>query len=169
VSDAKPYTADELAYWESMSEALPAWNHRAKLRATVEALERVTKERDEAMKALAHADTGHMRRVCERDEARAALRSLKEEYEIMRVDGIQIRAAHDLMASEKERAEHAHNELVLSLPAMRRDVAAKQRALCAQEVWAKSQCGTASELGEIASHVRATPLVTDSTEREVES
>ena len=34
----------------------------------------------------------------------------------------------------------------------------EQRETCAAVIWAKSQCATASELGEISSHVRAAPL-----------
>jgi hypothetical protein len=139
------------------------------LRALLSAqLECVTTERDEALKALAHADMGHMRRVCERDEARAerdeAVRlrdqlldrekdylydiekaekerdeardalnrkgkSCAPDLDMMRLlaRAERAKAAHDLMAAEKERAEHAHNELVLSLPTMLRDMAERQR------------------------------------------
>jgi hypothetical protein len=48
---------------------------------------------------------------------------------------------------------------IAELEAQLRTVSERQREACAREVWVKSQCATASELGEISSHVRATPLV----------
>jgi hypothetical protein len=118
MTDAKPYTVEDLPYLTPAE--VPVW---PRIRATVEALARVTKERDEA------------------------------------------RTMHDLMAAEKERAEHAHNELVLSLPAMRRDVAEKQREACAARV---RHLDADPDVGFTSAEILATPLVTDSTEREVE-
>jgi len=109
------------------------------LRAVLSAqLERVTKERDEARDAL---NRKGMSCAPDLDMMRLLARAERAE------------AAHDLMAAEKERAEHAHNELVLSLPAMRRDVAERPREACA---------GVANRhYGDVAEYVRATPLVTD--------
>jgi hypothetical protein len=89
----------------------------------------------------------------ERDEARDDFRRVDDE----RINEVGMRAraeaAHDLMAAEKERAEHAHNELVLSLPAMRRDVAERQREACAKALDHYSCV--------CSSHARYVPLATD--------
>ena len=104
MSDREPYTVEEAEFLHKHDERASS----RKLLATVEALERVTRERDEALTELA--------------EARAAL--------------VEIPVA--------------------------RSVAERQRAACSEALHERG-------FYLAVSVVRATPLVTDSTEREVET
>jgi hypothetical protein len=60
--------------------------------------------------------------------------------------------------SEVEDSDELRARLA-KLEAQLRTVSERQREACAREVWVKSQCATAAELGEISEAVRATPLV----------
>ena len=159
MSDAKPYTVDELAYWESMSEALPV-NHRAKLRATVEALERVTKERDEALASLV-AQRGHIEMMSterrefmqraekaekDRDDARAEVERLRNGP---CCPTCSIEEHHPESRLNRARAYIAKLE---SEPSPR-SVAERQREACAKRLDGPDAVS--------AAEVRATPLVTD--------
>lgn len=82
MSEAKPYTVEE--FKRDARETRDEWPI-ARLRATVEALERVTRERDEARADFQRVDDERIhewglrvRAEKERDEARAAPRSLPE-------------------------------------------------------------------------------------------
>jgi len=104
----------------------------------------------------------------ERDEARAEAARLSERLRAFTEWASTWRHAMVIRAIGADEAwrqfEEAHNGGCAALASTSatdwlRERLEAQREACAREVFAKSQCATASELGEISSHVRATPLV----------
>jgi hypothetical protein len=102
---------------------------RAQLRDALEDLKDLRRDRD-SMKAWAASLFAHVCRLTKADPKSAPQ---------------EIKAIADSHAAEQ------------AAGAMR--VAEAVREACAREVWAKSQCATAGELGEISAAVRAIPLV----------
>jgi histidyl-tRNA synthetase len=172
MSDAKPYTVDELAYWESMSEALPV-NHRAKLRATVESLERVTQERDSAVleakmtEAMRLRDNEYL--LKQRDEWKRALNDALEQLrqeEHLRTtaekERDEARVMHDFMALIGELTPESWTRLSEVQGYLRHGGplpgAERQREACA--AWVR-HLDNDPDVGYTSAEILATPLVTD--------
>lgn len=138
---------------EHLAEHEPCETHHGARRACGQCLDSAMAREESMRREVERRDA--LLRADGYEDMRQHAQSLAEKLAQVERERDEWQEMHHVATRAKEQAEHAHNELLLSLPARFRDVAERQREACA------GRFATAFAELWVAARIRATPLVTN--------